>query len=104
MPRPLRWLLSLALLICASTAWAQTPFQGPGQSIVVGQGYELPSKIMGDVRRINVMLPPDYGDPQNASARYPVLYLLDGGAGEQDFVHIASMVEQGSLWAGATGR
>jgi predicted alpha/beta superfamily hydrolase len=49
---------------------------------------------------VNVLLPDGYDDPKQAGVRYPVLYLLDGGAGWQDFLHIAGMVHQGGLWGG----
>ena len=93
-------LLFLVALGCAAPAAAQNPFETPGQPVVIGQGYDVPSVAMGQTRRVNIMLPPDYGDPKQQAARYPVLYLLDGGDGWQDFAHIASMVRQGSLWGG----
>lgn len=87
-----------ALLVLAAPAAAQSPFAGPGTPVVIGQGYDLPSKVMGDTRRINVQLPPGYDDAENKDRRYPVLYLLDGGAGWQDFAHIAGIVQQGGTW------
>jgi len=47
------------------------------------------SKTLGEKRVINVYLPPDYA---KGSARYPVLYMLDGGLGE-DFPHVAGSVD-----------
>jgi predicted alpha/beta superfamily hydrolase len=48
----------------------------------------LPSAALGETRRINVYLPPAYAD----SARLPVLYMPDGGLGE-DFLHVAGLVQ-----------
>jgi uncharacterized protein len=92
-------LAAFALLLClASPAAGQGPFSGPGEPIVFGRGYDFPSKAMGESRRINVLLPPGYDEEKQKATRYPVLYLLDGGADWQDFLHIAAMVHQGSLW------
>lgn len=98
----MRTLLAAVALLCALPvpAIAQTPLAGPGEPIALGRSYELPSRLLGDARRINVLLPDGYGDAESAQRRYPVLYLLDGGTGWQDFAHIAAMVFQGGLWGG----
>jgi predicted alpha/beta superfamily hydrolase len=57
------------------------------EPVEFGSSYTLPSRILGQTRRINVYLPPGYAKDD---ARYPVLYLLDGGVGE-DFLHIAGI-------------
>jgi len=94
-----RLLLALALLLgLAAPAASQSPFAAPGVPVVIGQGYDLPTKHYPRPRRINVQLPLGYNDPENKDRRYPVLYLLDGGAGWQDFPHIAGIVQQGGTW------
>ena len=40
--------------------------------------HQLTSRIFGNTRTIRVLLPPGYDAPENASRRYPVLYMLDG--------------------------
>jgi predicted alpha/beta superfamily hydrolase len=45
---------------------------------------------LGERRRINVYLPPAYGG--RPAARLPVLYMPDGGLGE-DFLHVAGLVQ-----------
>ena len=45
--------------------------------------------MLGELRVINVYLPPGYAD---GKMWYPVLYLLDGGI-DQDFPHIAGAVD-----------
>lgn len=93
--------LALTLLSSSgTTAPAENPFTHPGEPIEIGQSRQIHSRSLGDSRRINVMLPPGYDDPKAASARYPVLYLLDGGVEWQDFLHVAGLVHQGGLWGG----
>jgi len=60
-----------------------------GSPIVIGCSFQLPSRILGDTRRINVYLPEHYGDP---GRKFPVLYLLDGGERE-DFLHIVGLAQ-----------
>jgi predicted alpha/beta superfamily hydrolase len=40
--------------------------------------HEFRSRVFHNSRFLRVWLPPGYGDPQNASRRYPVFYLNDG--------------------------
>lgn len=77
-------LLTTAPPVCAQPA--PTP-------IVIGQSYALPSTVMGAAREINVWLPPGY---EGGEARYPVLYVLDGGQG-QDFHHISGLAQLGTV-------
>lgn len=64
-----------------------------GQPIVLGRGHDIPSSTLGEMRRVNIYLPPGYGDGDH---RYPVLYLIDGGV-EQDFVHIAGLSQHATI-------
>lgn len=57
------------------------------QPVTIGISHTLTSSVLGQTRRINVYLPPGYVD---GNARYPVLYLLDGGI-KEDFLHIAGI-------------
>ena len=59
-------------------------------SLTIGQTFTLESKALGETRRINVYLPPAYTD--SATVRLPVLYMPDGGLGE-DFLHVAGLVQ-----------
>ena len=61
--------------------------------IVIGQSYTLNSAVMGEAREINIWLPPGYAE---GDARYPVLYLLDGGQ-DQDFHHISGLAQLGGI-------
>jgi predicted alpha/beta superfamily hydrolase len=54
------------------------------------QTFTLDSKVMGEVRRINVYTPPGYDEAP--AARYPVLYMPDGGV-EEDFPHVTTDID-----------
>jgi predicted alpha/beta superfamily hydrolase len=58
--------------------------------LVIGETFTIDSKILGETRRINVYVPPDY--TKSADARLPVLYMPDGGINE-DFLHVAGLVQ-----------
>jgi predicted alpha/beta superfamily hydrolase len=58
--------------------------------LVIGETFTIDSKIMGETRRSNVYLPPGYGESRQA--RFPVLYMPDGGIAE-DFLHVAGLVQ-----------
>ena len=46
----------------------------------------VPSKVLAETRVINVYVPPEYDG--KSTARYPVLYMLDGGE-KEDFPHLS---------------
>ena len=54
------------------------------------QTLTINSRVLGEERRINVYTPPGYDDA--ADVRYPVLYMPDGGVGE-DFPHVTSDID-----------
>jgi uncharacterized protein len=54
----------------------------------IGETFTMASSALGERRRINVYLPPQYAD----TARLPVLYMPDGGVAE-DFIHVAGLVQ-----------
>lgn len=54
------------------------------------QTLTLDSKVLRETRRINVYTPPAYA--KAAGARYPVLYVLDGGV-EEDFPHVTADID-----------
>lgn len=53
--------------------------------------FELDSAVLKERRRISVYLPPGYAT--DSTARFPVLYMPDGGL-EEDFPHVAATVDQ----------
>jgi uncharacterized protein len=92
----MRWIL-LLLLMTPLPARAGEPEERPAQPVeplVVGETFTFPSTVLGEQRRINVYAPAAYD--ANPDERYPVLYMPDGGVGE-DFLHIAGLVQILSL-------
>ncbi|MGI4884963.1 MAG: alpha/beta hydrolase [Janthinobacterium lividum] len=83
-----RALLPGLLLLAAHTLRAQSP--GAPEPLAIGQTFTLPSKVLGETRRINVYLPPGYAD--SAALHLPVLYMPDGGV-QEDFLHVAGLVQ-----------
>jgi len=93
----MRHLANIVRLISASIVFAFTASTHAnnadavedGRPIVIGKSYTIQSKVLRDTRRLNVYLPPDYRD---ASRKFPVLVLLDGGEAE-DFHHISGLAQ-----------
>lgn len=85
----LRALLA-ALALFAAPAAAQQP---EPMAIAIGQSWRLASRALGAERVINVWTPPSYAE---GDRRYPVVYLIDGGLG-QDFHHISGLAQLGAL-------
>lgn len=81
--------LALLLALTAAPAAAQ-PQSAP---IVIGQTWRIPSRALGAERVINIWTPPGYAQGEQ---RYPVVYLIDGGLG-QDFHHITGLAQLGAL-------
>lgn len=81
--------LGLALVTFAH-GQARTFSDDKAAPLVIGETFTINSKALGETRRINVYLPPDYS--ASADARLPVLYMPDGGLAE-DFLHIAGLVQ-----------
>lgn len=89
----------LGLLLAAMLASPAPAQEGPaapaagGAPITIGTSHVLASAVLGDERQINVWLPPEYAQGDDA---FPVVYLLDGAL-DQDFPHIAGLAQLGSL-------
>lgn len=65
----------------------KTPF-------TIGETITWQSSILGEERSLNVYLPHSYD--RDSLKTYPVIYLLDGSA-DEDFIHIAGLVQFGSF-------
>lgn len=75
----------------ADTAAPQRAFRASAiEPLVVGESFTIDSRIMGEMRRANVLVPTVYG--QKLDAPLPVLYMLDGGL-DEDFLHVAGLVQ-----------
>ena len=85
--------LSVMLLISADQA-SRVPADAAEKAspLVIGETFTIDSKILGETRRLNVYLPPGYA--ASPPARFPVLYMPDGGIAE-DFLHVAGLVQVG---------
>ena len=62
----------------------------PAAPLSIGETFTVESRVLHETRRINVWVPPVYAD--SAGVRLPVLYMPDGGVGE-DFLHIAGLLQ-----------
>jgi predicted alpha/beta superfamily hydrolase len=79
------WLLPLIAFACGIGSLAADAHPVPPHQVLT-----IDSKALGETRRVNVYLPPGYETA--AGARYPVLYMPDGGL-EEDFPHVAADVD-----------
>src|SRR5262249_44440530 len=60
------------------------------EALEIGETFTIDSRVLGETRRINVFVPTIYGEAIDAAM--PVLYMPDGGLGE-DFLHVAGLVQ-----------
>ncbi|HEX6908811.1 MAG TPA: alpha/beta hydrolase-fold protein [Longimicrobium sp.] len=79
---------AVSLLLAMGGGWADAA--AAQDSVPPHEAFILPSAVLNESRRINVYTPPGY-DPSGTAA-YPVLYMPDGGVGE-DFSHVAATVD-----------
>jgi predicted alpha/beta superfamily hydrolase len=88
----MRLVRALVFTAAVATAIASAQDRGvsPAEPLAVGETFTIASKATGEVRRINVYAPAGHGGP--AAAPLPVLYMPDGGIGE-DFLHVAGLVQ-----------
>ena len=84
-----RCALFLLILVLPLKSFCQS-ITGPRHSFDIGIIDTVQSKILGQNRVINVYLPIGYTG--NDSAKYPVIYLLDGSA-DEDFIHVVGLVQ-----------
>lgn len=88
----IRLLALLAVVASATPALARVEPSSP-VPIAAGETFDMPSRAEGETRHITVWLPPSYG---KGEARYPVLYLLDGGV-KQDYLPVVGLAALGWL-------
>jgi predicted alpha/beta superfamily hydrolase len=79
----------VAVAVSGHTGLAQSP-ASPSAPLSIGETFTIQSKTLGEVRRINVYLPPQYSE--TPTTPLPVLYMPDGGVAE-DFIHVAGLVQ-----------
>ena len=91
-----RALLALTLVATSSCTSVATLRPTPATAaddvmpLAIGETFTMPSRALGERRRINVYQPPGYSD--STATRFPVLYMPDGGLGE-DFLHVAGLLQ-----------
>jgi predicted alpha/beta superfamily hydrolase len=70
-----------------ATAAPATPAQ---EGVLPHRTWAIESRVLRETRRINVYTPPGYDAA--AGARYPVLYMPDGGV-DEDFPHVTNDID-----------
>ena len=87
--------ISLIFLFLSSQLFAQNQTETIKKSILrIGEKVEIKSKILNENRILNIYLPNGYS--KDSLKSYPVIYLLDGSI-DEDFIHIAGIVQFGSF-------
>ena len=84
----MKLLSTLILLLFTSYAHSQTAATSTNGKFILGRVEVLHSDILSEDRTLNIYLPEDY----DSTARYPIIYLLDGSA-DEDFIHVAGIVQ-----------
>ncbi len=69
---------------------AHASAQTNASPLSIGETFTIDSRVLNEVRRINVYMPPGYAESTKQS--FPVLYMPDGGIAE-DFLHVAGLVQ-----------
>lgn len=77
------------LAACATKPPSPPTAPAQPQVAALGVTFTIDSKVLGERRVINVYVPPGYAA---STDRYPVLYMPDGGMGE-DFPHVVGEVD-----------
>ncbi len=91
--KKLAYAVALLLLAPLVPCRGQAPAATASAPLSIGETFTIPSKILAETRRINVYLPAGY--EADKEMRFPVLYMPDGGIGE-DFLHVAGLVQVGA--------
>ena len=89
--------LTIILLSFSSIGVAQNVSDGTkieSKPFSIGEILSFHSKELGEERTLNIYLPNAYHP--DSLKKYPVIYLLDGSA-DEDFIHIAGLVQFGSF-------
>jgi predicted alpha/beta superfamily hydrolase len=82
--------IMLGFIVCVQGQGTGLSLDLKAAPLVIGETFTINSKNLNETRRLNVYLPPGYAE--SPSARFPVLYMPDGGIAE-DFLHVAGLVQ-----------
>lgn len=86
---------SILLFLIVHLSCGQTiPEKMSETDFTIGKIVSINSKILNETRTLNIYLPSNY--QADSSKEYPVIYLLDGSR-DEDFIHIAGLVQFGSF-------
>jgi predicted alpha/beta superfamily hydrolase len=78
--------LTFSAILILGFASVASPVTDP---VLPHQTFTIDSKSLGETRRINVYTPPGY---EKSAARYPVLYMPDGGV-DEDLPHVTTDID-----------
>ena len=87
-------LLILFSSFCFNSISAQIQTAKNTEPLTIGETVEIHSTILNEDRILNIYLP--HGYSKDSVKEYPVIYLLDGTI-DEDFIHIAGIVQFGSF-------
>lgn len=88
------FLTFISLVLC-NLIFAQNEIKlNKSTPLSIGEKIEFQSKILNENRILNIYLPNGYS--KDSLKSYPVIYLLDGSI-DEDFIHIAGIVQFGSF-------
>jgi predicted alpha/beta superfamily hydrolase len=76
-------------LLLLTAGWTARPVAAQ-EPVPPHETFTIESRTLNETRRINVYMPPGYA--ADGSARFPVLYMPDGGV-EEDFPHVAATAD-----------
>ena len=88
------FLLNLLLLINGFVTAQNLVVEKSSSPLTIGETVTIYSEVLQEDRVINVYLPLGYSE--DSLKNYPIIYLLDGSI-DEDFVHIAGLVQFGSF-------
>ena len=77
------------ILLCLTRALGAQAAPAPADPIPPRDTLTITSRAIGEARRINVHVPSGYA---TSTARFPVLYMPDGGL-DEDFPHVVNTVD-----------
>jgi len=87
--------VTLLILFLSNQLFAQNNTEITDKGVLkIGDKIEIKSKILNENRILNIYLPNGYS--KDSTKKYPVIYLLDGSI-DEDFIHIAGIVQFGSF-------
>lgn len=87
------FILSILLSLFAFNSIGQAK-EAIKQAFIIGERLEYHSNVLNEDRMLNIYLP--HGYSVDSAKTYPVIYLLDGSQ-DEDFIHIAGLVQFGSF-------